>query len=464
MSNRPSNNLGLSQQLSTDASPEMLSLLRFNVQGLSGTIVDATLRLSAQTDSTIGIDVFEVADNSWVETAVTHDNAPSFGSLINNSGAITAGTWIEIDVTTFITGDGQFSLGLSSTDGNRLLFSSREGLNPPELVINVNLGPTATPTNTAVPTATETSSPTPIPPTATDTPTVTNTPLPTNTPTVGPSPTPTATATATPLPTDTPTPTATAEPGSGEIIYLSLSGNGSVGGVTYADEDVLSFDSNSSIWAMVIDGSDIGLTINDIDALHRLADGSFLISLQRAQDVGTLGVVDDSEMVRFVPTSLGDTTAGTFEKYVDGTDVGLAAGGEDIDAFGVLADGRPVASTLNNFFVGISGEDEDLIVLDNPVLGDPTSGTWLLYFDGTDVDLTDSSEDINALWLDTNGDIYLSASGSFTVTGASGDGASIFVCTPITLGDDTSCTYTLFWDGAANGLSGANIDGLTIEP
>ncbi|WP_420632226.1 DUF7594 domain-containing protein [Candidatus Leptofilum sp.] len=461
LSNRPTNNLGLSQQLTTDATPEMYSLVRFNVTGLGGSVADATLRLFVQSDSTPGFAILQVADNSWVETAVTHATAPANGSLINSSGSFTAGTWVEIDVSNYVTGDGLFSFAVTSSDGNRLMFSSREGTNPPELLVNVNLGPTATPTNT------------PVPPTATNTPLPTNTlppPTATNTPTVGPSPTPTNTATATPLPTNTPTPTATAtasptpEPGTGEIIYLSLSGNGSVGGVTYADEDVLSFDTNSSTWAMVIDGSDIGLTINDIDALHRLADGSFLISLQRAQDIGTLGVVDDSEMVRFVPTSLGDTTAGTFEKYFDGTDVGLASGGEDIDAFGVLADGRPVASTLNNFFVGISGDDKDLVVLDGATLGDPTSGTWLLHFDGSDVELTDSTEDINALWIDANGDIYLSTTGSFSVTGASGDGAAIFVCTPGTLGDDTTCTYSLFWDGAANGLSGADIDGLSIVP
>ena len=470
LSNRASNNLGLSQQLTTDAAPVMYSLLRFNVQGLGGPIADATLRLFVQSDSTPGFDIAAVADNSWSETAVTYSTAPATGNTINSSGAFSSGTWVEIDVTSTISGDGQFSLAVLSSDSNRLTFSSREGANPPELVINVSLGPTATPT------ATETASPTAVPPTATNTPTATLTPAPTNTPTVGPSPTPTATATATatasptPLPTNTPTPTATAtasptpEPGSGELIYLSLAGNGSVGGISFADEDVLAFDSNSSSWSMVIDGSDLGLTVNDIDALHRLADGSFLISLIRAQSIGSLGLVDDSEMIRFVPTSLGDTTAGSFEKYLDGTDVGLAAGGEDIDAFGIAPDGRPVLSTLSNFFVGVSGDGKDLIVLDSPTLGDPTSGTWLTYFDGSDVELNDSTEEINSLWVAANGDLYLTTSGSFTVTGASGDAASIFICTPVTLGNDTSCTYTLFWDGATNGLSGAQIDGLSIQP
>ena len=114
--------------------------------------------------------------------------------------------------------------------------------------------------------------------------------------------------------------------------------------------------------------------------------------------------------------------------------------------------------------MGVSGDGKDFIALDSPVLGDPTSGTWATYFDGSDVELTDGTEDLDALWIAANGDLYLSASGSFTVTGASGDEATIFICTPITLGDSTSCTYSVFWNGSANGLSGANIDGLSIEP
>ncbi|MCA9898991.1 MAG: DNRLRE domain-containing protein [Ardenticatenaceae bacterium] len=205
LSNRPANNLGLSNQISTDAAPQINTLLRFDAQGLGGSVTDATLRLFVQTDSTIGFDVLSVADNSWGETTVTFNTAPAFGGLINSSGTTSSGTWVEIDVTSVVSGNGQVSFALSSADANRILMSSREGANPPELVVNVNLGPTATPTNTAVP------------PTATNTPVP---PTPTNTPTVGPSPTPTATATASPTavpPTATntpppPTPTFTPPP------------------------------------------------------------------------------------------------------------------------------------------------------------------------------------------------------------------------------------------------------------
>lgn len=401
---------------------------------LTGSVANATLRLSSQSTSTIGIIVSEVADNSWDETAVTYNTAPAIGSQINSIGSVSAGTWAEIDISSYITGNGQYSVAVFSTDGNRLIFSSREGANPPELVINVNLGPTPTPTDT------------PIPPTATNTPTATATA------TIGPSPTPTETASPTPLPTNTPTP----QPGAGQTIYLSATSNGTVGGVTYADEDVLAYNTNTATWSLLVDLSDLGIATNDVDAFYALSDGSLLLSLGRAQDIGSLTAVDDSDIVRFIPTSLGDTTAGSFELYFDGSTVGLDAAGEDVNAIGFAPDGRLLISTLGNYNTGsISGSRSDLLVLDN--------GSLLLYFDGSDVELTDNTENISGVWVDSNGDIYLATNGAFTVTGASGDGSDLFICTPISLGDNTSCTYSFFWDGSANGF-GAQIDGVAIEP
>jgi len=51
------------------------------------------------------------------------------------------------------------------------------------------------------------------------------------------------------------------------------------------------------------------------------------------------------------------------------------------------------------------------------------------------------------------------------VTGVSGDGADIFVCSPGTLGTTTTCTYGpgLYWDGSANGFAGEVMDVLEIQ-
>jgi hypothetical protein len=121
-------------------------------------------------------------------------------------------------------------------------------------------------------------------------------------------------------------------------------------------------------------------------------------------------------------------------------------------------------STLGGYFAGVSGDSSDLIVLDGAALGENTGGTWALYFDGSDVELTDSTENISASWINgSNGDIYLTTSGAFSVTGASGGANDIFVCTPLSLGETTSCAYSLFWSGGSFGLTGLGIDALTIE-
>ena len=297
--------------------------------------------------------------------------------------------------------------------------------------------PTATPTHTATPTATNTV----VPPTATNTavpPTATNTPVP---------------------PTATPTP-----PPGGDLIYVSSSTNGTAGGVSFADEDILSYNTSSGVWLMVFDGSDVGVT-GDVNAFDFLSDGSILLSFDASVSVSGLGTVSASDIVRFTPTSLGANTVGSFSWYFDGSDVGLSTSAETIDGVALLDDGRIVVSTTGSFSVsGASGNDEDLVVFTATSLGSTTNGTWALYFDGSDVGLsTSASEDVNGVWSSPSGALYLSTLGSFSVTGVSGDGADIFVCVPGSLGSTTSCTFSSYWDGSVNGFAGEVIDGMSIQ-
>ena len=135
-----------------------------------------------------------------------------------------------------------------------------------------------------------------------------------------------------------------------------------------------------------------------------------------------------------------------------------------MDAFGLLPDGRLLVSTLGNVSVtGASGADEDLLAFTSTALGSTTSGAWAMYFDGSDVGLSNSSnEDVNGVWVDAAGKIYLTTLGSFGVTGVSGDGSDIFICTPGSLGSTTTCTWAMYWDGSAQGFSGEDTDSLAI--
>ena len=251
-----------------------------------------------------------------------------------------------------------------------------------------------------------------------------------------------------------------------QTLYVSSTSGGSIGGVSFADEDVLAYDVDAGTWSVYIDGSDVGLSgsgARDVDALHVQSDGSVLLSLVGPTTIPNVGSVDDSDIVRFVPSSLGSATNGTFEFYFDASDVGLTTNGEDTDAIHLLANGNLIISTKGSHNVpGVSGADEDLLQFAPTSLGSTTAGTWTRYFDGSDVALNNSgSEDVYGVTVDeATGEVLLTTNGAFSVNGLSGDGSDIFGCTG-TLGNATSCTFNLIWDGSAMGYGSENMDGFS---
>jgi len=216
---------------------------------------------------------------------------------------------------------------------------------------------TTTPTNTpVVPTNTATTTPTntPVVPTSTATTTPTNTPVvPTSTATTTPTNTPvvpTSTATPTPLNTATATQTSTATPtatdSAAELILLSSATNGKLGSLKFSDEDILVYDTGAGQWQLYFDGSDVGIGNTDLDAFYVMADGAILMSFDKPLRTPFLGVIADADIVKFTPTQLGSNTSGSFSLYFDGSDVGLTTGGEDIDALTLDANGNLVISIL----------------------------------------------------------------------------------------------------------------------
>jgi hypothetical protein len=167
-----STNYGSTASLRIDGSPIERAYLRFNVSGLNGaTIASAILKIYANSASTAGYTVYGVSNNSWSESALTYNNMPAQGSALNVSGKVTAAAWNTIDVTSFVKGEGKFSLGLATSSATKINLAAREsGSNAPKLVITLNQGATATPVNTSVPTAT-------MAPTATVAPTATIAPI-----------------------------------------------------------------------------------------------------------------------------------------------------------------------------------------------------------------------------------------------------------------------------------------------
>lgn len=327
--------------------------------------------------------------------------------------------------------------------------------------------PQSSPTATAIPEPT--SSPTSAP---TLTSTFTSTPKPavteTSTPTATNTTSPTDTLTPTPSPTIMPseTPTLTQSP-AGILFYLSLTNDnsapvGSVSGVR--DEDILSF--NGVDFAMVFDGSDVGLGKLDLDAFQLIDADTILVSFNNPTTLPGVGAVDDSDILRFDATSLGLNTAGSFSMFFDGSLVGLDANSEDVDAVALLSDGSLLVSTSGAFSVpGVSGRGEDLIRCQG-IFGPATTCNWSLYFDGSDVGLADNSgENVNGVSVGAEGNIYLTTVNTFSVPGVSGENEDVFVCTNPTIGSNTSCSYSpmLYFDGSLWGLSENSLDGIDLQ-
>ena len=136
-SGSPASNFGAATTVQVDGSPVQDGLLKFTVSGVgSRQVTSATLRLHCVDASNLGGQFRRVLDTSWTENGVTWNNAPAaeatvFGSL----GSVSAGLWYTVPVP-FITGDGTYSIRFTSTSTNGADFSSKEGANPPQLIVN----------------------------------------------------------------------------------------------------------------------------------------------------------------------------------------------------------------------------------------------------------------------------------------------------------------------------------------
>lgn len=216
------------------------------------------------------------------------------------------------------------------------------------------------------------------------------------------------------------------------------------------------------------DGSDVGLNTSseNIDAFSLRADGSLLVSTLGSVQVPGVSA-GSNDVLLFQPTRLGSTTQGSWQIYIDGDDIGLNSW-EGIDGLSELLDGSLVISTHRTAQVpGISGNvsPEDLIVLTPTSTGSLTAGTWSRYFDGSDVQLSTTSENIDGVSIDSNGStIHISTKGYFSVPGLLGFGRDILTFEAEQLGSTTQGEYLnpLRLDGSHRGLLFNSIDAIHL--
>jgi len=254
------------------------------------------------------------------------------------------------------------------------------------------------------------------------------------------------------------------------VLYVAPATAGTIGSLSYDNQDVLAYYLSSRQWRKYFDGSDVVSGGGKIDALEVQRDGRLLLSFAQPLTLGSL-LYDDSDILRFTPTAVGETTAGTFSMYFDASDVQLTTSDEDTDALAFNFQNYPLLSTLGIFDVTtVTGEDKDILRFQTATLGNTTSGTWSTYVDGSDINLATAVEDVDGLWVDPDGnnsfpsDIYVSTVGAFAVTnGVSGDGNDLFICNPATLGDTTNCRNRFFRDLGGAGLGTVAVGDFAIS-
>lgn len=243
----------------------------------------------------------------------------------------------------------------------------------------------------------------------------------------------------------------------GEVMLFSIGGTGAtlpdVGPVQASD--IVSYD--GSEFAIVFDGSDVGLSSAAIDAIAWRGDNQILLSFAGTTNIQGLGNVTGSDIVLFEANSLGNQTSGSFSLFLRGSDLGLTTSAGNVDALDVLEDGSLVISTLGNVTLpagpngaSISVRAEDLVQITPDANGNFATGTMRVFFDGSDVGLTFQTEQLDAVAV--NGpQIRFSTSGSFFIDsqGIGGSREDVLTFNATSLGESTSGAYVgITFDGS----------------
>ena len=137
----PAVNAGSSTQLRVDgdAGARVESHLRFTVPSTAGTVVRATLRAFAWSDTADGPAVYGAA-NDWTELGVTWSTRPArITPALADLGRVGTNVWIEWDVSAHVKGPGTYTFTLAGTSPDGMDMYSREAANSrPQLVITAN--------------------------------------------------------------------------------------------------------------------------------------------------------------------------------------------------------------------------------------------------------------------------------------------------------------------------------------
>jgi len=126
--------------------------IRFAVPALDGPVQRAVLRFEAQMGAPGGLRVYSTSAG-WSEGTIRHSNAPALGALVATVPGFSSRSWLEVDVTSAVTGSGARSFAITAPNASSDIFvTSRQGGGAAQLVVTTGTATGQGPANTSSPT------------------------------------------------------------------------------------------------------------------------------------------------------------------------------------------------------------------------------------------------------------------------------------------------------------------------
>lgn len=229
-------------------------------------------------------------------------------------------------------------------------------------------------------------------------------------------------------------------------LFVSTNSAGTVDGVEFGPEDILSFF--GSVWEMYFDGSNYGLQQgkHDIEAfsISEPISGTREIYMSFYQNkvlVDGLGQVMGQDVIKFTEI-VTPSTSFSYERYFDGSDVGLSTVSEKIDGLEVfpseVEDCAAVLgiSTLGEYSIPakftngagkLTGDGSDVLRFCATNVGADTAGFWDRAFDGQELGMSKNTLDSLSLTAPTVSEVIFTTPGAFALDAASGGHSEVYL-------------------------------------
>ncbi len=110
------------------------AFLKLSVSGVAGAVTAA--RLLVRTNNALpDLGLYWLVSSSWTESGLTWSNYPAPGGTLDVLNNLVSGTWYSFDVSSYVTGNGTYSVGFASSDPSYGSLWSRESSDPPVLEV-----------------------------------------------------------------------------------------------------------------------------------------------------------------------------------------------------------------------------------------------------------------------------------------------------------------------------------------